>query len=82
MILFRLITLNRMRVLDRMPDNFFAETDQAAFMTQNVPPGVDFSNDPLLQGRRHDHIRQAVTIGRLLSKLPSVSRLRKNDSRV
>jgi catalase len=38
-------------VLDRMPDNFFAETEQVAFMTQNVPPGIDFSNDPLLQGR-------------------------------
>ncbi len=35
----------------RMPDNFFAETEQVAFMTQNVPPGIDFSNDPLLQGR-------------------------------
>ncbi len=38
-------------VLDRMPDNFFADTEQVAFMTQNVPPGIDFSNDPLLQGR-------------------------------
>ena len=37
-------------VLDRMPDNFFAETEQVAFMTQNVPPGIDFSNDPLLAG--------------------------------
>ncbi len=38
-------------VLNRMPDNFFAETEQVAFMTQNVPLGIDFSNDPLLQGR-------------------------------
>lgn len=37
--------------LDRNPDNFFAETEQVAFCTQNVPPGIDFSNDPLLQGR-------------------------------
>lgn len=34
-----------------MSDNFFAETEQVGFMTQNVPPGIDFSNDPLLQGR-------------------------------
>jgi catalase len=43
-------------VLDRMPDNFFAETEQAAFMTQNVPPGIDFSNDPLLQGRNFSYL--------------------------
>src|SRR5690606_3977851 len=43
-------------VLDRMPDNFFAETEQVAFMTQNVPPGVDFSNDPLLQGRDFSYL--------------------------
>src|SRR6202000_27225 len=38
-------------VLDRTVDNFFADTEQVAFCTQNVPPGIDFSNDPLLQGR-------------------------------
>jgi catalase len=38
-------------VLDRNPDNFFAETEQAAFLPTNVPPGIDFSEDPLLQGR-------------------------------
>ena len=43
-------------VLDRMPDNFFTETEQVAFMTQNVPPGVDFSNDPLLQGRNFSYL--------------------------
>ncbi len=43
-------------VLDRMPDNFFAETEQVAFMTQNVPPGIDFSNDPLLQGRNFSYL--------------------------
>jgi catalase len=37
-------------VLDRWPDNFFAETEQVAFCPANVPPGIDFSNDPLLQG--------------------------------
>jgi catalase len=43
-------------VLDRMPQNFFAETEQVAFMTQNVPPGIDFSNDPLLQGRNFSYL--------------------------
>ena len=43
-------------VLDRMPDNFFADTEQVAFMTQNVPPGIDFSNDPLLQGRNFSYL--------------------------
>jgi catalase len=38
-------------VLDRNPDNFFAETEQVAFLPTNVPPGIDFSDDPLLQGR-------------------------------
>jgi catalase len=39
-----------------MPENFFAETEQVAFMTQNVPPGIDFSNDPLLQGRNFSYL--------------------------
>ena len=43
-------------VLDRVVDNFFAETEQVAFMTHNVPPGVDFSNDPLLQGRNFSYL--------------------------
>ena len=43
-------------VLDRMPDNFFADTEQVAFMTQNVPPGIDFSDDPLLQGRNFSYL--------------------------
>jgi catalase len=38
-------------VLNRNVDNFFAETEQAAFCVKNVVPGIDFSNDPLLQGR-------------------------------
>jgi catalase len=37
--------------LDRNPDNFFAETEQAAFHPGHLVPGIDFSNDPLLQGR-------------------------------
>jgi catalase len=43
-------------VLDRVPDNFFAETEQVAFMTQNVVPGIDFTNDPLLQGRNFSYL--------------------------
>jgi catalase len=38
-------------VLNRNPDNFFAETEQVAFHAGNVVPGIDFTNDPLLQGR-------------------------------
>ena len=38
-------------VLNRSPDNFFAETEQAAFLPTNIVPGIDFSEDPLLQGR-------------------------------
>jgi catalase len=43
-------------VLDRYPDNFFAETEQAAFLPSNVVPGIDFSNDPLLQGRLFSYL--------------------------
>ncbi len=42
-------------VLNRNADNFFAETEQVAFLPSNVPPGIDFSNDPLLQGRLHSY---------------------------
>ncbi|HEX6732545.1 MAG TPA: catalase, partial [Pyrinomonadaceae bacterium] len=37
--------------LNRNPDNFFAETEQVAFHVGNVVPGIDFTNDPLMQGR-------------------------------
>ena len=43
-------------VLDRTVDNFFAETEQVAFCTQNVVPGIDFTNDPLLQGRNFSYL--------------------------
>ena len=43
-------------VLDRVVDNFFAETEQVAFCTQNVIPGIDFTNDPLLQGRNFSYL--------------------------
>lgn len=43
-------------MLDRCVDNFFAETEQVAFCTNNVVPGIDFSNDPLLQGRNFSYL--------------------------
>ena len=43
-------------VLDRNPDNFFAETEQVAFMPTNIVPGIEFSNDPLLQGRLFSYL--------------------------
>lgn len=42
--------------LNRWPNNFFAETEQVAFCPSHVPPGLDFSNDPLLQGRLHSYL--------------------------
>ena len=42
--------------LNRNVDNFFAETEQAAFLPSNVIPGIDFSNDPLLQGRLFSYL--------------------------
>ncbi|MBL9100446.1 MAG: catalase [Myxococcales bacterium] len=42
--------------LDRNPDNFFAETEQVAFCPSHVVPGIDFSNDPLLQGRLFSYL--------------------------
>lgn len=43
-------------VLDRVVDNFFAETEQVAFCTQNIVPGLDFTPDPLLQGRNFSYL--------------------------
>ena len=42
--------------LNRNVDNFFAATEQVAFCTQNVPPGIDFSDDPLLHGRNFSYL--------------------------
>ena len=53
-------TVGRM-VLDRNPDNFFAETEQVAFCVAHVVPGIDFSNDPLLQGRIHSYVDTQLT---------------------
>ncbi|MEO6076652.1 MAG: catalase, partial [Dokdonella sp.] len=43
-------------VLDRWPDNFFAETEQVAYCPSHLVPGIDFSNDPLLQGRLFSYL--------------------------
>ncbi|OLF09724.1 catalase HPII [Actinophytocola xinjiangensis] len=51
-------------VLDRNPDNFFAETEQVAFHTANVVPGIDFTNDPLLQARNFSYLdTQLIRLG-------------------
>ncbi|HEY1688406.1 MAG TPA: catalase [Solirubrobacteraceae bacterium] len=51
-------------VLDRNPDNFFAETEQVAFHTANVVRGIDFSNDPLLQARNFSYLdTQLIRLG-------------------
>ena len=48
-------------VLNRNPDNFFAETEQVAFCPANLVPGIDFSNDPLLQGRLFSYLDTQLT---------------------
>lgn len=48
-------------VLNRNPDNFFAETEQVAFCTAHVVPGIDFTNDPLLAGRIHSYVDTQIT---------------------
>ncbi|HBT32148.1 MAG TPA: catalase HPII [Pusillimonas sp.] len=48
-------------VLNRNPDNFFAETEQVAFCAAHVVPGIDFSNDPLLAGRIHSYVDTQIT---------------------
>jgi catalase len=48
-------------VLNRNPDNFFAETEQVAFCAAHVVPGIDFTNDPLLAGRIHSYVDTQIT---------------------
>ena len=55
-----IIPVGRM-VLNRNPDNFFAESEQVAFCTAHVVPGIDFSNDPLLAGRIHSYIDTQIS---------------------
>jgi catalase len=57
--------------LNRNPDNFFAETEQVAFHTGHVVPGIDFTNDPLLQGRLFSYIdTQLRRVGPNFAELP------------
>ncbi len=55
-----LIPVGRL-VLNRNPDNFFAETEQVAFCTAHVVPGIDFTNDPLLAGRIHSYVDTQIS---------------------
>lgn len=55
-----LMPVGRM-ILNRNPDNFFAETEQVAFCTAHVVPGIDFSNDPLLAGRIHSYVDTQIS---------------------
>ena len=48
-------------VLNRNPDNYFAETEQVAFCPSHVVPGIDFTNDPLLQGRLHSYLDTQIS---------------------
>ena len=48
-------------VLDRNPVNFFAETEQVAFCPTHIVPGIDFTNDPLLQGRLFSYLDTQMT---------------------
>jgi catalase len=58
--LVEIIPVGKM-VLDRNPDNFFAETEQVAFCAAHIVPGLDFSNDPLLAGRIHSYVDTQLT---------------------
>jgi catalase len=50
--------------LNRNPDNFFAETEQVAFHVGNIVPGIDFTNDPLMQGRLFSYMdTQLIRLG-------------------
>src|SRR6186713_1155434 len=53
-------TVGRM-VLNRNPDNFFAETEQVAFCAAHIVPGLDFTNDPLLAGRIHSYVDTQIS---------------------
>ncbi|MGE0804658.1 MAG: catalase [Burkholderiaceae bacterium] len=48
-------------VLNRNPDNFFAETEQVAFCTAHIVPGIDFTNDPLMAGRIHSYVDTQIS---------------------
>ena len=57
--------------LNRNPDNYFAETEQVAFCVSHVVPGIDFTNDPMLQGRLHSYLdTQLRRVGPNFAELP------------
>jgi catalase len=57
--------------LNRNPDNYFAETEQVAFHVGHVVPGIDFTNDPLLQGRLFSYLdTQLKRVGPNFAELP------------
>jgi catalase len=58
--LVKITPVGRM-VLNRNPDNFFAETEQVAFCTAHIVPGLDFTNDPLLAGRIHSYVDTQIS---------------------
>ncbi len=67
--------------LNRNPDNFFAETEQVAFHTGHIVPGIDFTNDPLLQGRLFSYIdTQLRRVGPNFHELPINRSLRPVDN--
>ncbi len=67
--------------LNRNPDNFFAETEQVAFHTGHVIPGIDFTNDPLLQGRLFSYIdTQLRRVGPNFHELPINRSVRPADN--
>ena len=70
-------------VLNRNPDNFFAETEQVAFCTAHVVPGIDFTNDPLLMGRIHSYVDTQISRlgGPNFHEIPTMRRLRTKRSR-
>ena len=58
-------------ILNRNPDNYFAETEQVAFHTGHIVPGIDFTDDPLLQGRLFSYIdTQLRRVGPNFAELP------------
>jgi catalase len=54
------------------PDNFFTETEQVAFCTAHIVPGIDFTNDPLLAGRIHSYVTRRSRV----SAVPTSTRSR------
>jgi catalase len=67
--------------LNRNPDNFFAETEQVAFHTGHIIPGIDFTNDPLLQGRLFSYIdTQLRRVGPNFHEIPINRSLRPADN--